>query len=380
MDHNQLSSIYKEYVALFDNILGTEDEFNKIPISLMIGDLQSKVKIDDNSLVHILTILEILGLISITENNEIIISSKYAAITMAAIRRRFQLDFPITFRLRLEEQKEYFRNFTKNLETIRKNSHNDNTPIHTRNLINIIMCGRQIRNWKYREVFLLEYHSGWNQYHLIGLGERGDKDLISLISKTLVKKINLKQQDYEIEDSISLPVIDYTTISLSNGAITHYKINTFIVKKINLKIETKLESVKSIKKGYPPPQFIWATREEIDQGEIFGYEIMDTTKLVLAQVEQKLIPNVAGTIKSYHFSPMLSYASDLKNRIDACNTFKYFFVGSLIIIFGLFSPCLVSQLNNQNTWLTNIASFSQILGFIFGIFVWIVGIKKNLAE
>jgi hypothetical protein len=352
-------------------------DVEQFPKRKNINMLIEETGISADSVTYVLSILAILGFIEIGEDDDVIISSKYSNIAISALRERFDLLIPVTQNLRDEEKKTYLRAFTNSLEHVRNELHGEDIPIHSRKIVNIIIKGKQIKNWQHQDVFLHIFHPDWQQYHLIGYGDRGESSIDALAHKTMKQRLHLDPIDYEIDPVLQPPAIEYVAISKSQGALTHYTIYTRVIRKLNLDLNEHLASKVIGKDRVTSKTFKWFSVKEVNQKDAPDAEIMQSTKRVLNNLNLSQIPVMV--VKATRFeSPRLldiKIFSDLPNRIDLIRASSY--IG--FILLTLITLNLGRLFNVQLPWLDNLNNIMSIVSAIVTILLAKKGIEESTS-
>ncbi len=349
-------------------VSGDNDQY---PIRVKVEDILKRYNEKSQYVFGALYILSNLGFSEII-NGEVIVNSKYPKIALKAIKKRLDSNNNIFDHLREEDKKLYFRTFTKNLEHIRKDLQGESQHIHTRKILNLIIKGKQIKKWKNEDVFLHIYHDSWKQYHLVGLGFRDETTIDQLIKKVMKEKINLDETDFEIDDTVRPPLILFNELSETQGAVTHYEIETRVVKKINLDLNEHIVSKLSSKDKYEPIRFRWFSYSEIKQKEVDGSSIMKSSLLVLEPLTLSNIPLVVPNAKNYSKKPLLSInlTSDIQNRITRgrmARVIVIFLLGIILIVYPLKIDGDSLLIELTNNYLGIIASCVNLIDFYFNI-------------
>src|SRR6266540_2556472 len=210
--HNLLmsTSILSQLFPSISRVLSAlqSGDVDQFPKRKKIESIISESRIDAAIVLSILSILAILGFVEIGNDEDVIISSKYPNIALSALRERLDLSVPVLYNLRDVDKKRYFKEFTKSLEVIRNSFHGGIIPIHSREIVNIIIKGRQIRNWKHRDVFLHIYHPDWDEYHLVGIGRRGEDSIDELAHQAMKQRLHLEPINYDFDPNTVPPPIE----------------------------------------------------------------------------------------------------------------------------------------------------------------------------
>lgn len=376
MTSSMLEQLYPDLSLLLGIVQsGDPDQF---PKRKKINAVITESGIKKDIVLTILSLLAILGFIEIGNDNDIIISTKYPNLAISALRKRLDLSIPISTNLRDSEKNRFFREFTHNLEIVRKELQGDVTPIHKREMVNLIIKGRQIRNWKYEDVFLHVYHPEWNEYHLVGLGERKEGSIETLAHKAMKQRLNLDPIDYEIDPNINPRAIEYLSISKSQGALTHYTIHTRVIKLIKKEINEHIRELINEHESFTSSSFMWFTEKEIKQRAFDNISIMESTPRVLSNLTLSQIPVVVPRAKRFQTNPLvkLSFHSDLPNRIDIKKTFIYlFFIVCILILFN--SARILTLINVQIYWLENLNNLLSIISVVLSILIAYKGFRDS---
>jgi len=347
-----------------------QDNDGEFPNEISISELTKQKQGTDCSIFYALNLLSSLGLIDIN-NEKVIVKSKYSNIALCAIRARMELGIPLFQHLREENVRQYYTTFTKNLEVIRKEYHGDAEPIHHRKILNIIIKGKQIRNFKFHDVFLHVFHSSWNQYHLLGLGYRGEESQDQLIDKAMYIKLRLDKSKYEVDQSLFPPTVVFESISEAHGALTRYEIETRVIKLIKLDLNKHIESLIESNDEFSPSYFKWVTLEEVKQKTNEHFEIMESSLQVLENfgIAQQS-PVVVKKAKYYDNRKLLSFEfkSDIGNRFSLMQILIILIIFVLLIII----VPILGQYSGENFFLNILHRIIELIIPIIKIFGEIV--------
>jgi hypothetical protein len=335
-------------------------------------------KENQNELLGSLSILYTLGIITSNKANRFNISTKYARFALRSfiyfmvnsnvVARRSDTD---------EEDRKFMVAFTQSLEEQRRSKLNDE-PIHERDIINVIIRGTQIRNWKKTDVFLHVYHPKWHAYHLIGLG-RKDQDISidNLALRAMEIKLQLKPHQFNIDPSLKPSPIIFKDVSGSHGAITRYNIHTRILENFEKDIGKHLNDLMTQTRSiFNPISFRWFTQEEIKAEKSDNNEtIMPSTSLVLNNIEPNKIPIVAQNVG--HIGDRIQIINELSNRIDKNRALLYGVVSAILIILTYFSKDLSKMLESTIPFLENLSNLLTIVLAIITLVSIGLGIKNS---
>lgn len=371
------ASIPSQLFPSISRVLSTlqSGDVDQFPKRKKIEEIVAESRVEIGVVLSVLSILAILGFVDVGDDEDVMISSKYPNIAISALRERLDLSVPVLYNLRDVDKKRYFREFTKSLEIIRNGYHGGNIPIHNREIVNLIIKGRQIKNWKYQDVFLHVYHPDWDQYHLVGIGKRGEGSIDELAHKAMRQRLHLEPIDYELDPNTHPPPIEYIAISRSQGALTFYTINTRVINKFNLDLNEYLEKKIFEKREFTIKTFRWFTLKEVNQRDVVDASIMESTPRVLNGLDVSRIPVSVRKAKHFGIKPLLDIKvfSDLPNRLDLGRAISYFsaiLVTLIVLNIGRF-------LNVQLYWLDNLNSIASIISGIISLWLLITGIKES---
>lgn len=333
----------------------------EISIDLMVKKLPG----DDNQkflLYGALSVLRILGLISIDDNGAVRVTSRLAHFAIGSLSRFCNCSIPIFIDASNDSNVEkQLVDFTKSLESVRDMKiDGTNDPIHSRSILNVIIKSRQIRRGRKRDVYLHIYHPKWNAYHLVGISMKGNEESEDqLVTKAMEKEqLLLLPNDYKIKVSKYEPK-KITEISHSTGAITEY---TYIIK-IATKISGKLSFRKWINKKaeWGNQRYRWFTIEEIEQFKSKDEEkIFFSTPHLIREIPPEDIPVCVDKIEDDSMSPI-----DIILRKLTYSQLAIILLPLFLLIIYLISPQSVvdvlAKLHVPSTILQNIAAIISIL-------------------
>ena len=353
-------------------------EADQFPKRKSIDTLIKEAEVSEDTLFSILSFLAILGFIEIGDDNDVVISSKYPNLAISAIKARVDLALSVSHNLRDTEKKRFFRDFTKNLEFVRKELNGEEKPIHTREMVNIIIRGKKIKNWKFRDVFLHILHPDWHEYHLIGLGKRGESSTDALVHKAINLRLGLEQTNYDIDPNIKPPVIEFLAISKSQGALTQYRIHTRVVKKLKLDLNKHLKALIKDNAKYSLDSFKWFSMEEINQRIVNGMSVMESTARVLNNIDHSIIPVLVSKAKNLNNKPIINVEmqSDIPNRIDIVKAGSYL-LGILLVLWIFNSGKIFNYLDVGNQLFDVTEKSFSIVGNILTILLALKGIRDS---
>jgi len=248
-------------------------------------------------------------------------------------------------------------------------------PVHSRRIVNVIIKGRQLRNWKYEDVYLHVYHPKWRAYHLVGIGKRhpdeSDENLAYLAMK---EKVGLAPHQYKLDPNIRPDSIIETYTSRSHGALTDYTFVARVGKSIGVNLNLHLDSLVARSNDFDIGSFRWFTLDEINQGVARGWKIMPSTALVLKMVDLNLVPYSTGKVRSIRDAGSIFF--ELGNRFSRLQLVGYLFVfvTSYLLIFQ--SSNILVRLNTPNQMLVNLALIARIAGaMLAALSIWL-GARK----
>jgi hypothetical protein len=377
MTASDIKKLYPSLAKVLNIILSGEPD--RFPKRKKIDSIIAESGIEGDVVFALLALLAIFGFIEVGDDDDVIVATKYPDLAISALRKRLDLSIPIANNLRDSEKNKFYKEFTQNLENVRKELQGDNTPIHSRELVNLIIKGRQIRNWKYEDVYLHVFHSEWNEYHLVGLGERGEGSIEALAHKAMKQRLNLEPFDYEIDPNINPPSIEYVSMSKSHGALTHYTINTRVIKSIKKDLNDHLQACINKHEDFSPSSFKWFTLKEVQQRAFDNITIMESTPRVLNGLTLPQIPVTVPKARRFQTRSLfeINFRSDLPNRVDLIKAIPYIFlIVFILLVFNNFSRILI-LINVQTYWLDNLNSIFTIISVVLSMLIGLKGYKNS---
>lgn len=328
-----------------------------------------------------ISILHTLGIIAVEDEDSVHITSKYARFALGSLIHFLINSIPISVNADSDDDdREYMTTLTGAMERIRKLKLGGD-PLHSRTIMNVIISGTQIRNWRERSVYLHVYHPKWNAYHLVGLGKKNpNRELDEVAERAMDIKLGLNSPQYEFSPSIRVDDIDYIDVSGSHGALTKYKIHARVVRKISADIDAHLKyRVKNRIDGTNDLTYRWFTQEEIANCVSENNEIiMRSTPLVMNALEGVKLENVA---KKISFSYQRKYWwTGLSNRINRRKALIYFAIIILLIIGFVIAPMIINPLLESSNFTERSSLILQTIEVVLGLaalIVAIVGIRDS---
>jgi hypothetical protein len=374
MDLKKLSSnVGEALLFLYEN--GDEHNLGNLNIDEI---LDKNSELTEDQLSGALSILFTLGLITLDQNGKLKITTKYAKFALGSILEFLCSSTIVAGKSEVDEDdREFMVAFTKALEKVRKNKI-DNKPVHERRIVNIIIKGKQIRNWKEEEVYLHVYHPKWNAYHLVGLGWKKEDNIEQLIQKAMEIKLGLKPFQYEISPLIQPNPIEYIDVSGSHGAITKYIIYARVLNHLDIDVNKFLKIVVNDRLNkFNQTTFRWFTLKEIQRGRSDNNEvIMESTARVMKTINSTQIFTIKEPID--HLEPSQPLKEKFSNHINGQKGIRYIIatvISLLILAFFLLNPNILKDINPG---FQNFANIIQILQGGITLIVIILGFKNSV--
>jgi hypothetical protein len=361
--------IMKEVLLIITDL--TADNLLK---TIRITDFKGiTTKVGDKAVLAYLFFLHFIGLITINESNDITVVSRNGQF---ALRSLLEIVLETSKRPSIFDNDafgdQYRVDFSRALENYRKLKLSGNSrPLNSRRIVNVLIKSKQIRKWKYQDVFLHVYDSKWQEYHLVGESQQlQNQSDIEIIQKALENHLELTPSDFILEPSFSKE-IKSVFISKTNGVITEYTIVLKAVKSINKPL--RLREIAEKNKGIQD-YFRWFTLAEIECLEGFhGEKIMKTTREILESVNTKNIPECIKKAEDARKVP--NFVEELGNRFS----YKPFVILISILIISLlssYSANIIQQLSPYKVIIDQITLIVDIITICMGVYQIIKGLTK----
>jgi hypothetical protein len=316
-----------------------------------------------------LSILYSFGIVIDDEHGNVIVTSKYARFALGSLSEFLMSSMPIVRQVNTDEHdRKFITTITEAMETARKDEFGLNKPLHSRDIVNVIIKGKQIRNWREQDVYLHVYHKKWQAYHLIGLGRKVmTRSIDEVAQRAMEIKLMLKPYQYELDKSISPEPVEYIDISGSHGAITQYTIFAKVAKSFEVDLNSHLRNlINNPSNDVSEMTFRWFTANEIDHGlSDNGEAIMQSTSRVLRSVDPKYVLNVVGKVGYLRKRP--SMLAEISNGINLRKAIFYAVatLSSLSLVF--FSRTVLIYLNTPSYLLDNLSNLMEVIGGVLTI-------------
>lgn len=309
-----------------------------------------------------LALLTSIGLIVRRETDVFGASNRYALFALASFAKLLRGCVTVTGQLSHKDMEHYLTSITKALEKARiMSACADQSPIHSRRMVSVIIRGTQARDFIDRDVFLFVLHPEWKQYHLVGLSDKGEPTATEAwtIRTAMTRQLNLEPEQYVVMDAFRPEEQSLAPqISETSGALTKYSFRLRAIKEIKVDLNQHLAAVAADKTN-PPEMFRWFTMMEItNQRGRNGEPIMSSTIALLRNMDIDTIPRLRRPVKDQFGRPSITDAAG--NRISIRRHWPLIVMvfASLITVLGL---NILASASPQDFLLTRVASVSSIV-------------------
>ena len=327
-----------------------------------------------------LDILKVFGLITIDEKMNIQAVSRYAHFAIGSLSKFLEASICVVDEPVNKEEDKYLIELTSLLEEMRtevKKEVLDQTPLHYRRIVNVIVKGKQIRRGKQADVYLHVFHPEWQAYHLVGLSLKNTNETDDDVArKAIGKQLGLKPDQYELDQVFNPKDIETIEISRTSGALTKYTFALRVAKKINVQLKLKqwMENGK-----FPKDWFRWFTWEEIRERKSFQNEtIMFSTPIVLENIDIQSLPVSAPN------SEDARVRAGIREELAQRFTLKQ--IGSIFVLFVLsaflfFLPALIRIMGRSTIpALENFSNLFTIVSYLITFVVALYTIMSGLRK
>ncbi len=331
-----------------------------------------------DSVIGALKILFILGIIEVDNNGVVRIRGKYSRFALGSLSDFLSRSLPVASQPDVDADEErYMTQFTNALEIVRRDKIGM-SPQYSVEIVNVIIKGKQIRNFKEKEVYLHYYHPKWKAYHLIGLGKRTEATTGELAHKAMEVKLNLQPHQYSFDPSLNPEPTSYIGISKSHGAITKYLINAKIVRSFSFNLNSHIKNlINDPLNGIHDSTFKWFTKEEIEEGISENLdEIMPSTPILISKLDLNIIKGAAGKVD--HLGKHISIWKYFRNRIKIKTAIIFVALTIFFLIIPFFTEELIALFVDKNIpVLENFSNSFQIISNIAALISSLIGYKKS---
>jgi hypothetical protein len=372
-----LNDIYENGKPRFETKTKLSSDIN---VEQYLSNISQNKEIISNYIQGGLDVLKVLGLFTFDEKKNVQATSRYAHFAIGSLSKFLDSSVCVADEPINGDEEKYLVNLTSLLERMRtevKKDIIDQTPLHYRRIVNVIVKGRQIRKGKETDVYLHVYHPEWRAYHLIGLSHKNTNETDDDVAqKAMETQLGLKPDQYELDNGFNPNDKDTVEISKTSGALTKYTYALRVAKKINVDLKLR----EWMEKGrFQENWFRWFTWEEIKERESFQNEpIIFSTPFVLEDVDLESLP--LSAIKSEDARKHSSIRYELYQRF----TLKQVYLFALLVAFSpllWFTQKIIDRLGGGTIpLLENMANLFTVLGYIIpvvvAIFVYLSGKKK----
>ena len=375
-DPNSLSPLIGQILHQLYGATDKEGKPESVSLSKLVDSLANTEKEEREFVCRsIIALLNTMAIISINNDGGVKATSRPARFLLGSLSKFCQATaIPEIDTRRVSEP--VFRDLTEMYERARRNSSPDTEvdkePLHKRRILNLIIKRRRTRNWREQDEYLFVYHDRWKAYHLIGLGQKHGETEEELIAKTMRQRLQLTENDYEVEQTIRPEIFSLTEFSQTNGALTEY---SYVVRYVK-EIKTTLHLDRLSRQGVG--RYRWFTLNEIKMKEgIRGEKILFSTDKVLEHLGRY----VKGGIKE--LEPTKVWVEDIPEpslieRLGSFFTVKQVSIIVLVILvvaliqtLVLLFPQLTQSipiLENLANLVTFIAAIPVLAAFIYNVF------------
>ena len=351
-------------------------EIDRVPAIINVDGILEKNQVKYEEIHFLLTYFLQSSLLILKDKHTIIIPSKNSYLALKAIVTSINLNICVLDDVREEDKKCFFTNFTNNLEHIRRDLRGDLTPIHDREMVNIVIKGKQIRRGRLVDVYLHEFHPEWKEYHLIGWGRRNESNIDELVSKVMHEKLQIDPHEYAISNHRIDP-IEYVSISKSHGALTKYTLNVRIIESMKFDLNIKLKSLLRNSNGSSAPKYNWFSLPEINQRGDGNFVIMESTQRLFEKLQKFNIPLIVKRAKRLYYPPLIQIKTDLPNRIILRQLLIFLNIALIILLIYICKPFIINGLSVQRPFLDNLNNLSGVATLIIEILVLFLGFKSS---
>lgn len=364
------SGLDKVVDAIYEAGRPKYDQGKKIPGETSFEELKSLIpqppEAAENILRSALILLKTMGLISIDNNGNVRATSRYAHFALGSLSKFLSSSVSVADEPVAEDEERVLISLTQALETARRDKKSlfrseDQSYLHHRRIVNVIVKGRQLRKGVETDVYLHVYHPDWREYHLVGLSHKDDtKSDDELAQLALEKQVGLKPSEYVIDPLLNPKEVEIPPlISRTSGVLTKYTFCVRVLKEVSvpLKLREWMETGK-----FPLGWFRWFTWEEIRQRESYqGEPIMFSTPEVMKEIDLSSLPVSAA--KAEDARRRIGIRDELGRRFSIR---QWVTVAILIFISAItfFVLRLIAPPGSPNAMLEDYANLATILTFL----------------
>jgi hypothetical protein len=329
---------------------------------MYIDDLKSYISSGDETvdsiLLGALSVLSTLGLVTIGPKGLVMVTSRHAHFALGSLSKFLIASAPAIDGPLSKHPTQSIVQFTKTLETLREHASGvDNTPLHSRRIVNLLTKSQQRRGSRTEDVYLFVYRADWDQYHLVGYSQyHDDQDDEYVAQLAMQEHLGLKRDQYELDPLIKPDDVPLTLVSEPNGVLTEYTFCLKVVKKIEVPLRVS-----------DPSKFRWFTWEEILRRRgLQGEVIMESTSQVMRGLgDLDSLPMSVTSAES-----VLGYEGSV-TKPDGWSFWRELLpVGLVVLVSGLLifvSFNIMSWRGISGDLLQILGSIAQILGYVLPV-------------
>lgn len=325
-----------------------------------------------------------LGIFRIENEDVIRVTSRSSYFVIGSLTKFFKNTSGLKIRFSTDAERNFSIGFTKILEELREHNSSilEKDPIHNRSITNVLIKGKQIRNYQVVDVFLFALHPEWDEYHLIGASNKPYPpiNVSEEIEDAMKTQLGLSKNLYKIEPTIIPPVKVVDMVSKTTGAFTRYEYTLRVVDSLNVDINEHLKQLLKEKRLDVNGRVVnintyrWFDQTEIEKCSGRNNEkIMKSTPTLFKDWNIGLIEHVTQNAKNFEQEGKILIA--LGGRFT-----KKWLIFFLLLVLILVPAPLLLMLNPTDPVLSRYANWATLIQTIIVIVTTIASLIKLLRN
>ncbi|MCW1967664.1 MAG: hypothetical protein KIH69_006030 [Anaerolineae bacterium] len=325
-----------------------------------------------------------LGIFRIENEDVIRVTSRSSYFVIGSLTKFFKNTSGLKIRFSTDAERNFSIGFTKILEELREHSSSilEKDPIHNRSITNVLIKGKQIRNYQVVDVFLFALHPEWDEYHLIGASNKPYPpiNVSEEIEDAMKTQLGLSKNLYKIEPTIIPPVKVVDMVSKTTGAFTRYEYTLRVIDSLNVDINEHLKQLLKEKRLDVNGRVVnintyrWFDQTEIEKCSGRNNEkIMKSTPTLFKDWNIDLIKYITQNAKNFEQEGKILTA--LGGRFT-----KKWLIFFLLLVLILVPAPLLLMLNPTDPVLSRYANWATLIQTIIVIVTTIASLIKLLRN